>query len=159
MAASLGVRYATTLTGFKWISRAAGGGVLRFGYEEALGFAVDPMVADKDGMSAALCLARVAHDLAREGRNLIDRLDEIEAQFGVHAGAQVSVRAEGSEGLAAIANVVERLRSNPPTSLGGAAVTDVVDLGDGWRGLPATPGVRWQLGEAGRVVVRPSGTE
>jgi phosphomannomutase len=159
MAADAGVNYVTTLTGFKWISRAAGVGVLRFGYEEALGYAVDPMVADKDGMSAALCLARLAHDLAVEGKTLIDRLDEIETRYGVHAGAQVSVRAEGAAGLAAIAAVIERLRETPPTAVGGLAVTEVVDLSEGWRGLPATEGVWWRLGESGRVVVRPSGTE
>ncbi|MFI5052188.1 MAG: phospho-sugar mutase [Acidimicrobiales bacterium] len=159
MARDAGVAYATTLTGFKWVARAAGAGVLRFGYEEALGFAVDPLVADKDGMSAALALARLADDLAREGRSLVDRLDEIEARFGVHAGAQVSVRAEGAAGLAAIAAVVARLRATPPTRLGGLDVTEVIDLSDGWHGLPATEGVWWRLGEAGRVVVRPSGTE
>ncbi|HVB70105.1 MAG TPA: phospho-sugar mutase [Acidimicrobiales bacterium] len=159
VAADAGIRYVTTLTGFKWISRAAGDGVLRFGYEEALGFAVDPMVADKDGLSAALCLARLAHGLALEGQTLVDRLDEIETRFGVHAGTQVSVRAEGAEGLAAIAEVVARLRSTPPAALGGLAVTDAADLSEGWRGLPPTEGVRWQMGEVGRVVVRPSGTE
>ena len=59
MAEEAGVRFAMTLTGFKWLARAAGEGVLRLGYEEALGFAVDPVVADKDGLSAALALASV----------------------------------------------------------------------------------------------------
>ncbi len=159
MARDAGVAYATTLTGFKWISRAAGSGVLRFGYEEALGFAVDPCVADKDGMSAALCLARLAHDLAAGGATLLTRLDEIESRFGVHAGAQVSVRADGEGGLRAIASVMERLRAAPPASLGGLAVAEVVDLSRGWRGLPPTDGIIWRFADAGRVVVRPSGTE
>ncbi len=159
MARDAGVAYATTLTGFKWISRAAGDGVLRFGYEEALGFAVDPCVADKDGMSAALCLARLAHDLRVEGKTLLTRLDEIESRFGVHAGAQVSVRAVGEGGLGMIAAVMARLRAAPPASLGGLAVVEVDDLSRGWRGLPPTEGLIWRLGDAGRVVVRPSGTE
>ncbi|MDE3064767.1 MAG: phospho-sugar mutase [Acidobacteriota bacterium] len=159
MARDHGVPCATTLTGFKWISRAAGEGTLLFGYEEALGYAVDPVVSDKDGMSAALAVARLAHDLAAGGATLLDRLDEIEARYGVHAGTQVVVRVEGREGLAAIAGVLERLRRDPPASLGGLTVSEAVDLATGWRGLPPTEGVRWALGDAGRVVVRPSGTE
>lgn len=159
MAAAAGVRCVTTLTGFKWIARAAGPGVLRFGYEEALGFAVDPAVADKDGLSAALALCRLAHDLAQEGRTLLDRLDEIETRFGVHAGRQLSLRAEGPGGHAAIEASLARLRATPPDTLGGLAVTEVVDLAEGWRGLRPTEGLWLTLGDAGRVVVRPSGTE
>ena len=159
MARRANVRFAMTLTGFKWLSRAAGDGVLRFAYEEALGFAVDPLVGDKDGMSAALAICRLAHLLSTHGESLLDRLDEIEMRFGVHAGAQLSLRAQGTAGLAAIVSVVERLRSAPPTSLGGIAVSEFVDLAQGWNGLAGTDGVLFVLGSQGRVVVRPSGTE
>lgn len=153
------VTFAETLTGFKWISRAAGDGVLRFGYEEALGYAVDPRVADKDGLSAALALARLARELADRGLTLLDRLDEIEMRFGVHAISQLSLRAEGETGHARIAASVEALRAGPPVRLAGIEVTDVVDLSSGFHGLAPTDGVHLQLGEHGRVVVRPSGTE
>jgi phosphomannomutase len=159
MAKQANVRFVTTLTGFKWISRAAGEGVLRFGYEEALGFAVDPLVADKDGMSAALALAKLASDLEREGQTLLDRLDEIESRYGVHSGAQISLRAEGAEGLVAIAAAMKRLRASPPKVLGGLDVTEVADLARGWCGLAPTDGLLFELGSTGRVVVRPSGTE
>ena len=159
MASVAGVRCVTTLTGFKWIARAAGAGTLRFGYEEALGYAVDPVVADKDGMSAALALCALAHRLAQRGATLLDRLDELETRFGVHAGAQVSWRAEGEDGPDAIRARVADLRATPPTVLGGLAVSLVEDLAAGWRGLPGTDGVLLWLGEEGRVVVRPSGTE
>lgn len=153
------VRYAVTLTGFKWISRAAGDGVLRFGYEEALGFAVDPLIADKDGMSAALAVCRLAHQLNGSGQTLFDRLDELERRFGVHAGAQLSLRAQGPAGLVAIRDAVDRVRSAPPEVLGGIAVSAVVDLAEGWNGLSPTDGVLLQLASGGRVVIRPSGTE
>ena len=159
MASAAEVRFATTLTGFKWISRAAGDGVLRFGYEEALGYAVDPAVADKDGMSAGLALARLALDLSRDGRTLLDRLDEIEMRFGVHALSHLSIRAEGPEGLRAIAQAVAALREDPPPTLGGVTVTEAVDLALGYAGLAPTDGVLLILGSRGRVVVRPSGTE
>jgi phosphomannomutase len=152
------VRYAETLTGFKWIARAREEGVLRFGYEEALGFAVDPMVADKDGMSAALALCQLAHQLSQENKTLLDRLDEIEGRYGVHAGSQLSLRATpGSQ--ARIAEVVNKLRSSPPRTLGGLAVTEVINLAKGWHGLEPTEGVVLMLADHGRVVVRPSGTE
>ena len=159
MATEASVRYVTTLTGFKWIARAAGDGVLRFGYEEALGYAVDPFVADKDGMSAALCVCRLAHELAERGQSLVDRLDELERRFGVHGGGQLAIRAEGPAALTRITEAVARLRSSPPVALAGLAVTGVVDLAEGWNGLAPTDGVILFLGGDGRVVVRPSGTE
>lgn len=159
MASEHHVSYEQTLTGFKWIARAAGSGVLRFGYEEALGFAVDPVVADKDGMSAALALAQLAHGLALEGKTLLDRLDAIEAHFGVHATSQLSLRIDGPEGLSTITRSMNALRESPPSILGGMKVSDVVDLADGCDGLAPTDGVVLALGDSGRVIVRPSGTE
>ena len=159
MAARAGVPYATTLTGFKWITKAADGRRLAFGYEEALGYAVDPCVADKDGLSAALALARLAHDLARHGLTLLDRLDELETRYGVHAGAQLSLRVSAPGGRAVLGEVMARVRSTPPATLGGVALSEVIDLERGYNGLAPTEGLLWRLGGAGRVVVRPSGTE
>jgi len=159
MARDAGVPFAMTLTGFKWLARAAGDGVLRLGYEEALGFAVDPEVADKDGLSAALALSHLADDLRRHGQTMMDRLDEIESRFGVHSIFQLSLRAEGPAGLGAIIDAVQSLREDPPTTLGGLAVSANFDLALGYEGLAPTDGVLMQLGESGRVVVRPSGTE
>lgn len=159
MAARAGVHFATTLTGFKWISKAAPGRRLAFGYEEALGYAVDPCVADKDGMSAALALTRLAHDLALHGLTLLDRLDELEARYGVHVGAQLSLRAHASQGREVLRAVMSRVRAQPPTTLGTVAVSEVIDLEEGWGSLAPTEGLLWRLGSVGRVVVRPSGTE
>jgi phosphomannomutase len=159
MAHDAGVTFEMTLTGFKWLARAAGDKVLRLGYEEALGFAVDPEIADKDGLSAALALAGLADELRRRGQTLMDRLDEIETRFGVHSIFQLSLRAEGPTGLRAITDAVQSLRERPPASLGGLAVSEVFDLAKGYEGLGSTDGVLLRLGESGRVVVRPSGTE
>jgi phosphomannomutase len=159
MARAASVRCATTLTGFKWIARAAGEGVLGFGYEEALGYAVDARVADKDGLSGALALSRLAHELSMKGQTLLDRLDELEARFGVHTTAQLALRANALRGITEIRRVVARLLLDPPTSLGSLAVSQVVDLSEGWAGLGPSEGVLMRLGPWGRVVVRPSGTE
>jgi phosphomannomutase len=143
-----GVPYAETLTGFKWIVRAAGD--VAYGYEEALGYAVAPaIVRDKDGISAALVVADLAAELRAQGRTLLDRLDELAAEFGVHATAQMSVRVDDPS---VITDAMARLRAAPPTTLLGRPVEAVDDL------LPDADVVR--LAAAGcRAVVRPSGTE
>ena len=159
MARSADVTCVTTLTGFKWISRAAPWGELGFGYEEALGFAVDPCVPDKDGLSAGLALCHLAHTLSREGRTLLDELDDIESRFGVHATAQLAWRAESEHDLGEMRGRIARLLAAPPGSVGPLNVDEVIDLSDGWRAAPPTEGVVLGFAGDGRVVIRPSGTE
>jgi phosphomannomutase len=154
IAAAHGLGYAETLTGFKWISRVEG---LRYGYEEALGYCVDPAaVRDKDGISAALLVAELAAALKAEGRALPDLLDDIAREHGLHATDQLSVRVAD---LALIEAAMTRLRQAPPTALGGRAVTAVEDLSVGSADLPPTDGLRYRLDGDGRLIVRPSGTE
>ncbi len=154
MAERHGQPYAETLTGFKWIGRLDG---LAFGYEEALGYCVAPdQVKDKDGVSAAIRVVELAAQLKAEGRTLLDRLDEIAQEYGVHATDQLSVRVTD---LAVIGQAMERLRSTPPTTLGGLAVEQSEDLSQGSEALPPTDGLRYRLADGARVIVRPSGTE
>ncbi|QIM21529.1 phospho-sugar mutase [Phycicoccus sp. HDW14] len=154
MCRAAGVRHEETLTGFKWIGRVPG---LRYGYEEALGYCVDPgHVRDKDGVSAALVVAELAATLKAEGRGLVDRLDELAREHGVHATDALSVRVED---LSLIGRVMDRLRASPPSSVAGVEVTRVDDLARGDGGLPPTEGLRWFLADDSRVIVRPSGTE
>ncbi|WP_127543438.1 phospho-sugar mutase [Actinoplanes sp. OR16] len=146
--AARGVPYAETLTGFKWIVRAAE--ELAFGYEEALGYCVAPaMVRDKDGITAALTVAELAARLKAEGRTLADRLDELAAEFGVHATDQLSVRVDD---LAEIGLAMGRARQNPPATLLGSPVTEIADL------LPENDVLTFRTATT-RVVIRPSGTE
>jgi phosphomannomutase len=161
IAAAHGVRYAETLTGFKWIMK---GGTDRdrlvYGYEEALGYCVGGddgvPVRDKDGIGAALTVAALAAEAKAEGRTLPDLLDDQARRYGLHATAQVSVRVED---LSLIADAMARLRAAPPTSLAGRTVTSVEDLADGVDGLPPADVLRLHLSGGGRVIVRPSGTE
>jgi phosphomannomutase len=147
LCAARGVAFGETLTGFKWIVRAAPG--LTYGYEEALGYCVLPdVVRDKDGISAALLAADLAAALKAEGRTLQDRLDELAAEFGVHATAQVSIRVAD---LALIADTMATLRADPPKTLLGRTAT-AEDL------LPDADVLRLRA-DGVRVVVRPSGTE
>ncbi|MCU7824440.1 phospho-sugar mutase [Kitasatospora sp. DSM 101779] len=158
IAAAAGLGYTETLTGFKWISRAEG---LRYGYEEALGYCVDPEgVRDKDGITAALLIAELAATLKQSGRTLTDLLDDLALEHGLHATDQLSARVDD---LSLIAEAMHRLRERPPTVLAGLQVTRADDLTAGSADLPATDGLRYYLaGEdvrSARIVVRPSGTE
>ncbi|MEW2405421.1 phospho-sugar mutase [Streptomyces griseoviridis] len=148
-----GLPYEETLTGFKWIARVEG---LRYGYEEALGYCVDPEgVRDKDGITAALLLAELASELKEAGRTLLDLLDDLAVTHGLHATDQLSVRVAD---LSVISDAMRRLRERPPTALAGLAVTRAEDLSRGTGTLPPTDGLRYTL-DGARVIVRPSGTE
>ena len=139
VAAAHGARYAETLTGFKWIVR--GGPGLVYGYEEALGYCVDPdAVRDKDGIATAVLACDLAATLKAEGAGLPDRLDALAREHGVHATAGVSVRLEPAARDAA----VERLRAAPPA---------------GWTTERPAPDVLVLRRDGERLVVRPSGTE
>lgn len=154
LAAAAGQRYEETLTGFKWISRVEG---LVYGYEEALGYCVDPgHVRDKDGLSAMLLLCDLAAREKAAARTLQDTLDDLARVHGLHATDQLAARVTD---LADIARAMDRLRSTPPTTLGGLAVEQVDDLAVGTSTLPPTEGLRYRLAEGARVIVRPSGTE
>ncbi|MDT7840862.1 phospho-sugar mutase [Streptomyces justiciae] len=153
IAEKAGLPYEETLTGFKWIARVDG---LRYGYEEALGYCVDPDgVRDKDGITAALLITELASQLKAEGRTLLDLLDDLAVEHGLHATDQLSVRVED---LSVIADAMRQLREQPPSELAGLAITKAEDLTQGTDKLPPTDGLRYTL-DGARVIVRPSGTE
>lgn len=145
--------YQQTLTGFKWIGRIP---TLRFGYEEALGYCVDPeTVRDKDGITAALAVADLIAELKAESRSILDLLDDLAREHGLYATRQVSLRVAD---LSTIRTIMESLRSQPPATVGKRAVETIVDLQQG-TDLPPTDGLVLTLAGQGRIIVRPSGTE
>ena len=142
------------LTGFKWLAKIPN---LRFGYEEALGYAVDATsVNDKDGISAALMIAQCAAELKAEGRTIADYLDEIAKLYGFHTTEQISIRVKD---MAQVDLVLSKLRAHPPTAVAGFSCTQIDDLMQPMDGLPPTNGLRYWFGEDIRVIIRPSGTE
>jgi phosphomannomutase len=152
IAAAYGQPFAYTLTGFKWIARVPG---LAYGYEEAIGYCVDPQaVADKDGISALVRVLTLAAELKAAGQSVAERLDEIARRYGVCETDQMSLRVTDVKIIAA---AMARLRENPPRALAGQQ-TSVVDLASGVDELPATDALLIN-GETIKVVVRPSGTE
>jgi len=174
IAVAAGVRYAETLTGFKWIARAADGvpgARFVFGYEEALGYAVGDVVRDKDGFGAALVMLRLAAGAKAAGRSVLDVYDELERAHGVHLTSQVTLRTADQ------AQVMRRLRAAPPDAFGAETVSGLTDLaaragsggaeagggaGDGAAAgngtVPRADVLIFRLA-GGRVVLRPSGTE
>jgi len=148
------LEFKETLTGFKWLAKIKG---LTFGYEEALGYAVDAItVNDKDGISAAITLAQIATDLAAEGKTVLDLLDEVWARHGFHATEQISIRLSD---LSKVGVILGGLRNNPPKEIAGRAVTSIDDLAAPTDGLPPTDGLRIWLDGGVRIIIRPSGTE
>jgi phosphomannomutase len=159
IATSAGLQYESTLTGFKWVSRVNN---LAFGYEEALGYCVDPKnVSDKDGISAAEFFMEMLAHLKSEGKTIWQVLTELALTHGLHKTDQVTVRVTSSE---QVAQVMGGIRSTPPTELGGLKVSRIDDLAKGLGDLPKTDAVIIHLAgtnqiQKARVIVRPSGTE
>jgi phosphomannomutase len=148
------VQYAETLTGFKWIVRAADErprARFVFGYEEALGYAVGDVVRDKDGISAALAVLGLVAQARAAGLSALDRWDALETAHGVHLTAQLTLATPDP------GEIMAGLRAAPPAILGESPVWRLIDLAQGGA-LPPANGLIFRL-EGARVVVRPSGTE
>ncbi len=154
VAAAYHLEYVETLTGFKWVSRVPD---LAYGYEEALGYLVDPgKVRDKDGISAAVEFLSLVAELKAEGKSFEDHQVEFAAEFGAFASGQVSVRVQD---LADIPQIMSRIRQSPPTHLGAVAVSSIDDFEHGFGDFPPGDILRIHLEDGSRVIVRPSGTE
>ncbi len=161
-----------TLTGFKWIANIAmqreaeTGLPFVFGYEEAIGFTIGDLVRDKDGISALLAVADLAATLAAQGQTLLDRLDELYAEVGVHLSRQQSIAFSPDDPRPTPG---DRLRAAPPTHIAGRAIVSTDDLRTGTRTFADGRTEPLELGRAdvlifvlndgARVIVRPSGTE
>ncbi|MFH1331648.1 MAG: phospho-sugar mutase [Actinomycetota bacterium] len=169
IAAHYGARFEATLTGFKWIANAAldlaaaEGIRFIFGYEEALGYTAGPVVRDKDGISAAFLFAELTAHCRAVGETVWDRLTRLYRRHGLWVSTQRSVVRPFPQGAAEIATAMESLRRKVPERLAGVEVTGVADFREGAerrpRWLAATPLVGLDLGDSGRALVRPSGTE
>ena len=175
IAATLGVRYEETLTGFKWIANRAielerAGNEFVFGYEEALGYCIGDAVWDKDGVSAAVLAAEAAAVLRARGKTLRDELDVIARHWGAFVSRQVIFVRKGTAGAAAIHRTMQRLRASPPDSIGDDEVVARADYlarrrTDARTGavtplpLPSSNVLGFELASGSRVLARPSGTE
>jgi phosphomannomutase len=175
MAKALDVRYEETLTGFKWIANRAmvleqsEGLRFVFGFEEALGYTVGPVVRDKDGISAALIAAELVAVRHAEGKTLLDELEALARRYGLFVSGQKSVTMPGAEGLGQIAEIMRRLRASSPSKIGDLAVVAASDYEAQVRrtaggeeqklALPPSNVLAFELEGGSRIIARPSGTE
>lgn len=153
------VKYAETLTGFKWIVRPGiedKSSRFVFGYEEALGFALGDSVRDKDGITSALVFAELASELKTQGKTVIDLLEELWNRHGVHKTALFTKRLDPATNISA--DFMSSWRSSPPEKIGEFAVIESIDLLSPESELPATDALVLNILN-GRIVIRPSGTE
>jgi len=154
VAGHYGIPYSDTLTGFKYVNRVPN---LIYGYEEALGYLVDPVkVRDKDGISAAVDFLAMAGELLEQGKTVADHLEDFAATFGAFASTQISIRVNN---LADIPAISGRFRQAPPATLAGRAVIAIDDFANGFENFPPTDLIRLTIAGGSRVIVRPSGTE
>ena len=149
-----GIEFHETLTGFKWLAKLEN---LGFGYEEAIGYSVDPQtVNDKDGVSAAIMLARIAGELKSRGSSISEYLQKINAEYGFHKTVQISIRVAD---LSSIGRILDSIRRSQPAEIAGLKVLRFDDLLKPQGTLPPTDGLRFYLERDVRVIIRPSGTE
>jgi phosphomannomutase len=151
IAKNSGADFHETLTGFKYLSKINN---LVFGYEEAIGYCVNPSkVNDKDGICAALKIAQINSELIGRGSSLFAYLDEIWSEIGYHRTEQLSIRYED---VSEISRTIAEVVANPPNQVAGLDVTSFEDLS---KSLAPTVGLRIKCGESAKIIIRPSGTE
>tara|TARA_B100001173_G_scaffold67965_2_gene57681 strand:- start:11944 stop:13632 length:1689 start_codon:yes stop_codon:yes gene_type:complete len=153
------VKYAETLTGFKWIVRPGiedKSSRFVFGYEEALGFALGDSVRDKDGITSALVFAELAAELKSEDKTVVDLLEELWNRHGVHKTALIAKRLDPETDISA--DFMSPWRTSPPEKIGEFAVIGSIDMLSPESELPATDALIFNISN-GRIVIRPSGTE
>lgn len=175
IACRYGAEVRTVLTGFKYIGElltdleAQGREEsFLFGFEESHGYLSGTHVRDKDGVNAAMLVCEMAAVYKKEGKSLLERLEELYKEYGYLCSRVVNKMFTGMYPMAEMAAVMEKLRTMPPARLGGETVScygdylkgEILQEGEAYEtGLDKTNMLRYQLGEKGWAVVRPSGTE
>jgi phosphoglucomutase len=176
VAHSHGAACPLVLTGFKWIAnelrawlRETNGPKFLYGTEESIGYLVGSHCRDKDGVVAACCVAEMAAEQRELGNTLVDYLYELYLKHGVHYEWQKNITLPGIEGARKIQAILQSVRSQPPTEVGGVKVTRFMRLDTGEifengkpaakSPLPASDVFLFDLADGSRAIVRPSGTE
>jgi phosphomannomutase len=155
------------LTGFKYIAEmirlwenSFGGLQYLFGAEESYGCLFGTFVRDKDAISASCLISEIAVQAKAKNETLVDRLYAIYKKYGIHRESLTNLAFEDTPGsLKKIECLMQKLRSHPPTQIGGIKVTAIEDFSDGSMPLPKSDVLRFWLSDKSKLVIRPSGTE
>ncbi len=166
VAQSYGVELRRTLTGFKYIGEQIGlleeeGHAERylFGFEESYGYLSGAHVRDKDAVNAVMLACECAAWYAGQGMTLLDAMNALYEKFGFYRNGLLSKAFEGQDGMAAMDALMKSLRTAPPAEIGGWKVNGMTDYLSGNTGLIPSDVLEFCLEDAGKVIVRPSGTE
>ena len=166
VAEAYGVELRRMLTGFKYIGEQIGlleseGHKERyiFGFEESYGYLSGAHVRDKDAVNAVMLACECAAWYAGQGMTLLDAMNALYEKFGFYRNGLISKAFEGQDGMRAMNGLMASLRTNPPTEIAGKKVSGMVDYLHGDTGLIPSDVLEFRLEEAGKVIVRPSGTE
>ena len=176
VAKSYGAELIEVLTGFKWIGKqilkneTTGHGTYLFGMEESYGCLIGTYARDKDAISATAALCEAAAYYKQKGMTLWDAMIAMYEKYGYYKDAVKAIGLSGIEGLAKIQSIMETLRNNTPTEVGGYKVTSardykldtIKDMATGEVkpiGLPSSNVLYYDLEDGAWICVRPSGTE
>ena len=166
VAQSYGVELRRTLTGFKYIGEQIGlleeeGHAERylFGFEESYGYLSGAHVRDKDAVNAVMLACECAAWYAGQGMTLLDAMNALYEKFGFYRNGLLSKAFEGQDGMAAMDALMKSLRTAPPAEIGGWKVNGMTDYLGSDTGLIPSDVLEFRLEDAGKVIVRPSGTE
>ncbi|MBP5167298.1 MAG: phospho-sugar mutase [Oscillospiraceae bacterium] len=166
VAAKYGVELRRTLTGFKFIGEQIGflersGEKERFifGFEESYGYLSGTHARDKDAVNASMLICQAARYYKGKGMTLGQAVDALYAEYGHYRSKLLSFSFGGADGMERMKEIMGRLRCSPPEDIAGEPVSYVKDYMLGRGGLPKSDVLEFDLGESGKAVIRPSGTE
>ncbi|MCD8370410.1 MAG: phospho-sugar mutase, partial [Clostridiales bacterium] len=176
VAADYDCKLVECLTGFKWIGQQVlkeektGVGHYMFGMEESYGCLIGTYARDKDAVSATVALCEAAAYYKTQGKTLWDAMIDMYNKYGYYKDAVKSIGMSGIEGLAKIKAIMEALRNDPPTEVGGYHVLSardyqkdtIKDMATGEvtpTGLPSSNVLYYDMNDNAWLCVRPSGTE
>lgn len=155
------------LTGFKYIGDIIGKLEAKgerdrfvFGFEESYGCLAGAHVRDKDAVVASMLVAEMTAYYKRQGKTLVDRINELYAKFGTYQHKLVSKQYDGAAGNAKMAELLAALRAELPTEIGGKKVVSTIDyLTQTEYDLPKSDVLSFKMSDGSQLIVRPSGTE
>ena len=162
------------LTGFKWIAalikEKEGKENYIIGGEESFGLMIGNQVRDKDAISAVALLCEMAAYEKNKGRSLYAKMIDLYVQYGMFKEDLISITKKGMNGAAEIAQMMQGYRDNPPTTIDGVAVAELLDYelqigknlqtGKTWKiDLPKSNVLQFVLSDRTKISARPSGTE